>query len=71
MLTNLSIKLIKFYKKYLSSLKGYPTCRFVPTCSEYGIEAIGRYGFIKGGFMLLKRILKCNPMGPSGYDPVE
>lgn len=71
MLANFSIKLIKFYKKYLSSLKSYPMCRFVPTCSEYGIEAIGRYGFFKGGFMLLKRILKCNPLGPSGYDPVE
>lgn len=71
MLKNICIKSIKFYKKYISSLKAYPSCRFVPTCSEYGLKAIERYGFLKGGFMLSKRILKCNPFGPSGYDPVE
>lgn len=46
-------------------------CRFLPTCSEYGYEAISRYGVIKGGFMTVKRILRCNPWNKSGrYDPV-
>lgn len=45
-------------------------CRFTPTCSNYAIEAIERFGVLKGGYYSLKRILKCNPWGPSGYDPV-
>lgn len=48
-----------------------PKCRFYPSCSTYGIEAITRHGLIKGGFMLLKRLMKCNPFGPYGYDPVK
>lgn len=45
-------------------------CRHIPTCSNYAIEAIERYGCLKGGFMAIKRILRCNPMGTYGYDPV-
>lgn len=45
-------------------------CRFEPTCSNYAIEAIEKHGIIKGIFLSIKRILKCNPLGPSGYDPV-
>ena len=46
-------------------------CRFEPTCSEYAIEAIKKYGSIKGSYLAVKRILRCRPNGPSGYDPVE
>lgn len=48
-----------------------PTCRFYPTCSQYAIDAISKYGCFKGSFMALKRILKCHPFHPGGYDPVK
>ncbi len=47
-----------------------PCCRFVPSCSSYAVEAIDTYGALKGGFMALKRILRCNPLCKGGYDPV-
>ncbi|MFD2616580.1 membrane protein insertion efficiency factor YidD [Terrilactibacillus laevilacticus] len=65
----LVIKLIRFYQRFISPLKP-PTCRFYPTCSSYGVEAISRFGIVKGGFLLLKRILKCHPFHPGGFDPV-
>ncbi len=46
------------------------SCRFTPTCSQYGIEAIEKHGIFKGGFLLIKRLLRCNPWGGHGYDPV-
>lgn len=46
------------------------SCRYTPTCSQYGIEAIQKYGIFKGGWLLLKRLLRCNPWGGHGYDPV-
>ena len=64
------IGLIKFYRKYLSGLKAAPTCKFIPTCSEYGIEAIEKYGVLKGGVLTVWRILRCNPFSKGGYDPV-
>ena len=64
------IGLIKFYRKYLSGLKGGPTCKFTPTCSEYAIEAIEKYGAFKGGILSVWRILRCNPFSKGGYDPV-
>lgn len=63
------IWLIKFYRKNISP-KTPPSCKFTPTCSQYGIEAIERFGAIKGGFMTLWRILRCNPFSSGGYDPV-
>ncbi len=63
--------LIHFYRKYLSALKMQPTCRFYPTCSQYAYEAISKYGVIKGGWMAIKRISKCHPFHPGGYDPVK
>ncbi|MCR4964467.1 MAG: membrane protein insertion efficiency factor YidD [Bacteroidales bacterium] len=60
---------IKIYQWTLSPLIGR-ACRYTPTCSNYGIEAIRKYGPIKGGWLTLKRILSCNPWGGSGYDPV-
>ena len=63
------LKLIKFYQKYLSPMLG-PMCRFQPTCSEYAFQAIDNYGTFRGGFLAIKRILRCNPWGPSGPDPL-
>lgn len=63
------ILLIRIYQITLSPFIGR-SCRYYPTCSNYGIEAIQKYGAIKGGWLTIKRILSCNPWGGSGYDPV-
>ena len=63
------IGLIKLYQVTLSPWIGR-ACRYTPTCSNYGIEAIQKYGPIKGFWLTLKRVLSCNPWGGSGYDPV-
>lgn len=60
---------IKFYRRYISPLKP-PSCRFYPTCSEYAVQAITKYGALKGGWMAVKRISRCHPFHPGGYDPV-
>lgn len=65
----LFISIIKFYQKYISSRRP-PCCRFYPTCSQYGLQAVERYGAFVGGFMTLWRILRCNPFVPGGFDPV-
>jgi putative membrane protein insertion efficiency factor len=62
---------IRFYRRYLSGLKRAPTCRFVPTCSEYALEAIDRRGPVVGMFKALWRIVRCNPLCRGGYDPVD
>lgn len=64
------IGLIKFYRKYISGLKTVPTCKYIPTCSEYGLQAIEKYGALKGGLLTIWRILRCNPFSKGGYDPV-
>ena len=64
------IKLIQFYQIYLSALKGTSTCKYIPTCSQYGIEAIEKYGALKGGILTVWRILRCNPFSKGGFDPV-
>lgn len=61
---------IRFYRKYLSSLKGYSSCIYYPTCSQYAVEAIEKYGALKGGALAAWRILRCNPFAKGGYDPV-
>ena len=68
-LSKLMLGLIAFYKNAISPLL-MPACRYYPTCSEYGIEAIKKYGPFKGGWLTLKRILSCNPWGGHGHDPV-
>ncbi|MFM7822894.1 MAG: membrane protein insertion efficiency factor YidD [Bacteroidota bacterium] len=60
---------ILFYRKFISPLLP-PSCRYVPSCSEYGIQAITKHGPIKGGWLTAKRILSCNPWGGHGHDPV-
>ena len=62
--------LIGFYRRYLSPLKKYPTCRFIPTCSEYALEAVSKYGVLKGGYLALRRLLRYHPFHPGGYDPL-
>ena len=61
--------LIDVYRRYISPLKS-PCCRYIPTCSEYAMIAIERYGAARGGWLALKRILRCHPFDEGGYDPV-
>ena len=64
------IRLIQFYQKYLSPMKR-TKCPYFPSCSQYGLEAIQKYGAIKGGYLAIKRICKCHPFHPGGYDPLR
>ena len=72
--TKLLIKIIKGYKYLISPLFGY-SCRYLPTCSEYSVEALKEFGFFKGLFMSIRRILSCHPIkflgGGEGFDPVK
>lgn len=68
-LSKLLIVLIKFYQITLSPWMGRE-CRFYPTCSQYSIEAIKRFGALKGSWLMVTRIIRCNPWGGYGYDPV-
>ena len=65
------IALVKFYRKYISPLTP-PTCRYVPTCSQYALEALEKYGALKGGWLAVKRICRCHPFhkGHDFFDPV-
>ncbi|MDE5069084.1 MAG: membrane protein insertion efficiency factor YidD [Trichodesmium sp. St11_bin5] len=65
----LLVRLIKGYKIFISPMLP-PSCRFQPTCSEYAMEAIERFGIFKGTAMAVMRILRCHPFHPGGYDPV-
>lgn len=60
---------IRFYRQYISPMTP-PTCRFYPTCSQYGMEAIETHGALKGGYLTAMRILKCHPLHEGGFDPV-
>lgn len=70
MVKRLILFLLKVYRRYISPLKRMPTCRYVPTCSLYAVQAIEKYGVIKGSFLAIKRILRCHPFSKGGYDPV-
>lgn len=65
----LALGIIRFYRKFISPMKT-PCCRFLPTCSEYALEAFRRHGFLKGLFLSVRRIFRCNPFGKGGFDPV-
>ncbi|EPY2278731.1 membrane protein insertion efficiency factor YidD [Clostridium sporogenes] len=67
---NLLICIIKIYSKYISPLKR-PSCRFYPTCSQYSMEAIEKYGALKGTLISIKRIIRCHPFNKGGYDPLK
>lgn len=62
--------LIRIYRKYISQLKRTPSCIYTPTCSAYAIEALEKYGAIKGTYLAIKRVLRCHPFAKGGYDPV-
>ncbi|MCX7843335.1 MAG: membrane protein insertion efficiency factor YidD [Clostridia bacterium] len=66
----LLILLIIAYQRWISPLKA-KSCRFYPTCSQYAVEAINRYGSLKGTYISVKRLLKCHPFHPGGFDPVK
>jgi len=68
--SKLLISIIRFYQIAISPLMG-KTCRFYPTCSAYAIEAISKYGPLKGAYLSLKRILRCHPFNEGGYDPLK
>ena len=67
-LTFLIVGAIKFYRLFISPLKP-PSCRFIPTCSEYALTAIEKYGIARGSVLAIRRILRCHPFHPGGYDP--
>ena len=62
------IWIINIYRKYLSGLKRYPTCRYIPTCSEYAVLAIEKYGAFRGTLKAIYRVLRCNPFSKGGVD---
>lgn len=64
-----ALALIRLYQQTLSRVTP-PSCRFYPSCSQYGYEAISRYGIFKGGWLTVRRIIRCNPWNPGGHDPV-
>ncbi len=66
---SLLVGLIKFYKKFISPLTP-PSCRFYPSCSSYALEAVERYGALRGGWLAVKRVARCHPFSQGGYDPV-
>ncbi|MGI6577043.1 MAG: membrane protein insertion efficiency factor YidD [Eubacteriales bacterium] len=66
----LLLKLIDFYRKGISPMTP-PSCRFIPTCSEYARQAIEKYGALKGSWLALRRLLKCHPFHKGGYDPLQ
>ena len=68
-MTRVLIALVRFYRKRISPLSS-PNCRYVPTCSAYALEALEKYGALKGGGLSLRRILRCHPFRKGGYDPV-
>lgn len=68
-LTRIALGLIRLYRRFISPLKR-PSCRFVPTCSEYAFEAVSKYGPFKGSYLAARRLLRCHPFHPGGYDPV-
>ena len=64
------IFLLRMYQKYISPLKGAPSCRFTPTCSQYAIEALAEWGLLHGTALAVWRLLRCNPFSKGGHDPV-
>lgn len=66
----IAILLVRGYQKFISPLLGQ-NCRFYPTCSQYAIQAYEKYGFFKGTYLAVKRVMKCHPYHPGGYDPLQ
>jgi hypothetical protein len=68
-LKKIALFIIRAYQRFISPLLP-PSCRFVPSCSQYGYEAIDRFGLLKGGWLAIKRVSRCHPFNPGGFDPV-
>ena len=66
----LLVALIQFYRRFVSPFTP-PSCRFTPTCSRYAVDALRRYGVLRGGWLATWRVLRCNPFHPGGYDPLQ
>ncbi|NIQ40331.1 MAG: membrane protein insertion efficiency factor YidD [Proteobacteria bacterium] len=69
MLSKIFVVLVRTYQIFISPLFG-PTCRFAPSCSAYAIDALRKFGVARGSWLSLKRLMKCHPFHPGGYDPV-
>lgn len=69
LVTRMMIGLVGLYQRFISPVLG-PNCRFRPTCSEYMMQALQKYGFIRGAWLGLKRIVRCHPFNPGGFDPL-
>lgn len=70
MMKRILIWFIRVYQRYLSPMKGRSTCIYIPTCSKYALEALEKYGAIKGSYLAIRRILRCHPFAKGGFDPV-
>ncbi|ARU32765.1 membrane protein insertion efficiency factor YidD [Sulfuriferula sp. AH1] len=68
-MSQLLILIVKIYQYTISPMLG-PRCRFTPTCSQFAVEAIAKHGVLKGGWLAMKRVSRCHPRNPGGYDPV-
>lgn len=69
MMQRAALFLIRMYRRYISPLKP-ASCRFTPTCSAYALQAVERFGALRGGLLALRRVLRCHPYNPGGFDPV-
>lgn len=69
MLKSLALMLLRGYKLFISPLLGQ-TCRFSPSCSSYSMQAIERFGFFRGSYLTVRRLMRCHPWNPGGYDPI-
>lgn len=70
MMKKMLIKLVNLYRNYISPMKGRSACIYIPTCSQYAIEALEKYGALKGSYLTVRRILRCHPFAKGGFDPV-
>lgn len=70
MIKRILIRILKLYRKFISPLKGRPSCIYTPSCSLYAIQALEKYGIFKGMYLAVRRVLRCHPFREGGYDPV-